>query len=83
MVFFLVKKMEFVDFQPFVCPWGVHCDSEHKKIHLYFDKKYYGKSLYAILNRKELGEIWIVFQIKTKKNVIIVTIMIIAYIAKN
>ena len=49
--------MEFVDFQPFVCLCDVHCDSEHKKIHLYLDKKFHDKSLYAILNTKGLGEL--------------------------
>ena len=68
---FLVKKKEFVDFQPF-------CLSM-----LYLEKKFYGKLLYAILNQKELGELLHCFCNENQKNVVIMTIMIIAYIAKN
>ena len=80
------KKKEYVYFQPFVCPFDIHCDSEDKKIHLYLNKKFYGKLLYAILNWKELGELLHCFyneNKKNKKNVVIVMIMIIAHIAKN
>ena len=56
-IIFLEKKKDFSDFQPFVCQCDVLCDSEHKQINLYLDKKFYGKSLYTILNYKELGEL--------------------------
>ena len=75
--------MDFFEFQPFVCPSDVDCDSEHKQINLYLDKNIYGKSLYAILNRKELGEFLHRFCNENKKNVVFVTIRIIAFIAKN
>ena len=59
--------MDFFDYQPFVCPCAVHCDSEHKQINLYLDKTFYGKSLYATLNQKELGELLHCFCNENKK----------------
>ena len=78
--FFREKKM---DFQPWVCPCDVNCDSEHKQINLYLDKKFYGKSLYAILNRKQLEEFLHRSCNKNKKNVVFVTTTTIPFIAKN
>ena len=49
--------MVFSDYQLFVCPCDVYCDSEHKQIYFYLVKIFYGKSLYTILNQKELGEV--------------------------
>ena len=55
--FFWKKNWIFFNFQLFVCPCYIPRDSEHKQINLYLDKKIYGKSLYVILNGKELGEL--------------------------
>ena len=78
------KKKEFSDFHPFVCPCDIYCDSEHKQINLYLDKKIYGKSLYVTLNRKELGELLHYFCNENKKKYFVfVTDTIIAFIAKN
>ena len=77
---FRKKKKDFFDYQPFVCPCAVHCDSEHKQINLYLDKNFYGQLLYATLNQKELGELLHCF---CNKNVVFVMIMISAFIAKN
>ena len=62
--------MDFLDFRPFVCTCDIHCDSEHTQINLYLDKKIYGKSLYAILNCKELGEFSLCFCSENKKKCI-------------
>ena len=61
------KKLDFSYFQPFVCPCDVNCKSEHKQISLYLDKKFYGRSLYAILNRKGSGELLHCFCNENKK----------------
>ena len=45
--YFFRKKMDFSDFQPFVCPCDVNCDSEHKQISLYLEKNFYGESLHV------------------------------------
>ena len=81
--FFSKKKLDFSDYKPFVCPYAVHCDSEHKQINLYLGKKFYGKSLYTTLNWKELGELLHCFSNENKKNVVFVTTMTIAFITKN
>ena len=39
--------MDFSDFQPFVCPCDVNCDSKHKQISLYLEKNFYGESLHV------------------------------------
>ena len=75
--------MDFSDFQHFVCPCNASCNSEHKQITLYVDKKFHGKSLYVILNRKELGELLHCFCNENKKNVVFVTTTTNAFIAKN
>ena len=75
--------MNFSNYQPFVCPCNVYCGGEHKQINLYLDKTFYGKSLYATVNQKELENFYIVFVTKTKKNVVFVTNKIIAFISKN
>ena len=54
---FLGKKRNLLIFNLFFCQCDAHCDSEHKQINLYLDKEFHGKSLYAIVNRKELGEL--------------------------
>ena len=61
------KKKDFFDYQPFVCPCAVHCDSEHKQINLYLDKNFCGQLLYATLNQKELGELLHCFCNENKK----------------
>ena len=53
------------------------------QMNLYLDKKFYGKLLYATVNRKELGELLHCFCNKNKKNMVFVTITIIAFIAKT
>ena len=80
---FLRKKKELIGFQPFVCPCDAHCDSEHKQINLYLDKEFHGKSFYAILNRKELGELLHCLCSKNKKKLFFVTTAIITFIAKK
>ena len=48
--FFLQKKeMDFFDYQPFVCPCAVHCDSEHKQI----NKKELGELLHCFWKKKK------------------------------
>ena len=64
---FFLEKIFFSVYQPFVCLCDVHCDSEHKQINIYLDKKIYGKSLYTTFNRKELGELLHCFCNKNKK----------------
>ena len=66
-IFFRKKKVDFPDYQSFVCPCAVHCDSEHKQINLYLDKKFYCKLLYTTLDQKELGELLHCFINENKK----------------
>ena len=80
---FLGKKKELIDFQLFVCPCDAHCDSEHKQINLYLDKEFHGKSFYAILNQKDLGELLHCFCNENKKKLFFVTTAIIAFIVKK
>ena len=53
------------------------------QMNLYLDKKFYGKLLYITVNRKELGELLHCFCNENKKNMVFVTIAIIAFIPKT
>ena len=66
-MFFLVKKRNLSISNLSFVHVRITVNSEHKKIPLYLDKKFYGKLLYATLNQKVLGEFLHCFCNENKK----------------